>query len=171
MVSALKKISGVLTTIMKYAMIVMFIWMVVSLGIQVVARYVFKASFVWSLESARYVMIWMIFIGATEVIFNSDHIKVTIVEDILKGAGKRIVLLVQDVVCLIFSLLLAYYSFPQVVLASKAVSANMDINMGIVFAIFPVVTILMALGYVFRIILLFAGPEQKASLEKGGEQP
>ena len=66
MVSALKKISGVLTTVMKYAMIVMFIWMVVSLGIQVVARYVFKASFVWSLESARYVMIWMIFIGATE---------------------------------------------------------------------------------------------------------
>ena len=164
MVSTLEKVSNVLTKIMRVAMIILFAWMVVALGIQVGARYIFHKSFVWSDESARYFMIWMIFIGATEIIFNDEHIKVTIVEDLVHGIGKRILLFIQDIIGLFFSLMLAYYSFPQVELASKAVSSNMGINMGIVYGIFPVVTILMAIAYIFRLILVFAKKP-----EKGGE--
>ena len=109
--------------------------------------------------------IWMVFIGATEIIFNDEHIKVTVIEDLVHGLGKKIVLVLQDIVGLIFSVMLAYYSFPQVALASKAVSSNMDINMGIVYGIFPVVTILMVVAYLFRLILVFAKQP-----EKGGEQ-
>ena len=163
MVSTLQKVSDVLTKIMRVVMVVLFIWMVVSLGIQVGARYIFHKSFVWSEESARYCMIWMVFIGATEIIFNDEHIKVTVIEDLVHGLGKKIVL--EDIVGLIFSVMLAYYSFPQVALASKAVSSNMDINMGIVYGIFPVVTILMVVAYLFRLILVFAKQP-----EKGGEQ-
>lgn len=163
MVSTLDKVSGVLTKIMKVVMIALFIWMTFSLGIQVVARYVFSKSFVWSEESARYCMIWMVFIGATEIIFNGEHIKVTVVEDLLRGLGKKIVLLIQDIAGLVFSIIMAVYSFPQVELASKAVSSNMNINMGIVYGIFPVVTILMIVAYLFRIILQFA----KKSEEEG----
>lgn len=165
MVTTLQKVSDGLTKIMKVVMVILFIWMVVALGIQVGARYIFHKSFVWSDESARYCMIWMVFIGATEIIFNDEHIKVTVVEDLVHGLGKRVLLIIQDVIGLIFSVMLAYYSFPQVALASKAVSSNMDINMGIVYGIFPVVTILMAVAYVFRLIVVFAGKS-----EKGGEQ-
>lgn len=167
MVSNLQKVSNGLTKAMHVVMILLFIWMVFSLGIQVVARYVFNKSFVWSEESARYCMIWMVFIGATEILFNGDHIKVSIVEDLLKGAGKRLILVIQDILGLIFSLMLAYYSFPQVALASKAVSSNMDVNMGIVYGIFPVVTILMAVAFVFRLILTLA---KKGGDVEGGEQ-
>ena len=41
MVSTLQKVSDVLTKIMRVVMVVLFIWMVVSLGIQVGARYIF----------------------------------------------------------------------------------------------------------------------------------
>ena len=165
MVTTLQKVSNVLTKIMKVVMVILFIWMVVSLGLQVGARYIFDKSFVWSEEAARYFLIWMVFIGATEIIFNDEHIKVTVVEDLVRGAGKRVLLIIQDVIGLIFSVMLAYYSFPQVALASKAVSSNMDINMGIVYGIFPVVTILMTVAYIFRLILVFAKQP-----EKGGEQ-
>ena len=47
MVSTLQKVSDVLTKIMRVVMVVLFIWMVVSLGIQVGARYIFHKSFVW----------------------------------------------------------------------------------------------------------------------------
>ncbi len=156
MVLGMRKISRVLTTMMKYTMIALFIWMVVSLGIQVFARYLFHKSFIWSEESARYCMIWMIFIGTTEIIFNNSHIKITILQDAVRGVGKKAVFAIQDIICIVFSVVLAYYSFPQVALSAKAVSSNMNINMGIVFAIFPVVTILMAVGYLFKLILLFA---------------
>ena len=165
MVSTLDKVSGVLTKIMKVVMVALLIWMTFSLGIQVVARYVCSKSFVWSEESARYCMIWMVFIGATEILLNDEHIKVTVVEDLLHGLGKKIIVLIQDIAGLLFSVIMAIYSFPQVELASKAVSSNMNINMGIVYGIFPVVTILMIVAYLFRIILLFAKKE-----EKEGEQ-
>lgn len=160
MVSTLEKVSNVLTKIMKVLMVVLFVWMTFALTVQVVARYVFSKGFVWTDESARYCMIWMIFIGATEIIFNGDHIKVTVVEDMLRGLGKKIVVLIQYIAGLVFSVIMAWYSFPQVQLASKAVSSNMNINMGIVYGIFPVITILMIIGYIFRIILMFAKKEE-----------
>lgn len=161
MVSTLDKVSNVLTKIMKVLMIALFVWMTFALTVQVVARYVFSKGFVWTDESARYCMIWMVFIGATEIIFNGDHIKVTVVEDLLRGLGKKIAILVQYIAGLVFSIIMAVYSFPQVQLASKAVSSNMNVNMGIVYGIFPVVTILMIIGYIFRIILLLVKKDEK----------
>lgn len=168
MVTNIKKVSAVLTKIMKYVIIALFIWMTVSLSIQVVARYIFMKSFVWSEESARYCMIWMIFLGAAEVIFNSEHIKVTIVEDLLGGLGKKVIIIIQNIIGLIFSVILLWYSFPQVKLASLAVSSNMDINMGIIYAIFPVAAIMMILGYLAKIVLLIADKGETSGPENGG---
>lgn len=165
-VTTLQKISNVITKIMKVLMIVFLAYMVISLGAEVIARYIFKHSFFWANESARYIMIWMIFIGAGEIIFNDEHIKVTVIEDLLKGRVKGGLNLVQDIIGLVMAVIMVYYSFPQVKLAAKAVSANMSINMAIVYGIFPVATILMALGYVFRIIIKIASAVQK----KGGEE-
>ena len=156
MVSTLEKTSKFLTKIMKVCMVVLLIWMTFAMTVQVVARYIFSKGFVWTDESTRYCMIWLIFIGATEIIFNGDHIKVTVIEDLLRGVGKKVIILIQYIAGLVFSVIMAVYSFPQVKLAAKAVSSNMNINMGIVYGIFPVVTILMIVGYIVRIILMFA---------------
>ena len=161
MVSTLGKVSNVLTKIMKVVMIILFAWMTFALTVQVVARYVFSKGFVWTDESARYCMIWLIFIGATEILFNGEHIKVTVVEDLTRGIGKKIVLLIQEIAGLGFSIVMAVYSFPQVKLAAKAVSSNMNINMGIVYGIFPVVTILMIAAYLVRIILCLTKKDEK----------
>lgn len=161
MVSTLEKTSSVLTKIMKACMVILLIWMTFAMTVQVVARYIFSKGFVWTDESTRYCMIWLIFIGATEIIFNGDHIKVTVIEDILRGKGKKIIILIQYIAGLAFSVIMAIYSFPQVKLAAKAVSSNMNINMGIVYGIFPVVTILMIVGYIVRIILMFVKKDEK----------
>lgn len=160
MVSTLEKASSVLTKIMKVCMVALLIWMTFAMTVQVVARYIFSKGFVWTDESTRYCMIWLIFIGATEIIFNGDHIKVTVIEDLLRGMGKKIVILIQYIAGLAFSVIMAIYSFPQVQLATKAVSSNMNINMGIVYGIFPVVTILMIIGYIVRIILMFVKKDE-----------
>ena len=164
MVSTLEKTSKVLTKIMKVCMVVLIIWMTFAMTVQVVARYIFSKGFVWTDESTRYCMIWLIFIGATEIIFNGDHIKVTVIEDLLRGVGKKIVILIQYIAGLVFSIIMAVYSFPQVKLAAKAVSSNMNINMGIVYGIFPVVTILMIIGYIVRIILMFAKKNEEGEV-------
>ena len=170
MVSTLQKISDVLTKIIKVVMVVLFAWMVISLGIQVFARYIFHKSFVWTDESARYCMIWMVFLGASEILFNDEHIKVTVIEDLLHGASKKVLAVIQDIIGLVFSIMLAYYSFRQLALACKAVSSNMGVNMGIIYTFFPIFTILMIIAYVFRLILVFAGGDKGEQLREGGEQ-
>lgn len=167
-VATLQKISNVITKIMKVLMIIFFAYMVLSLGVEVISRYIFKHSFIWANESARYTMIWMIFVGATEIMFNDEHIKVTVIEDLLKGKARKILNIVQDVIGLIMSVLMVSYSFPQVQLATKAVSSNMGINMGIVYGIFPVVTILMAVAYAFRIVIKLVTTKKDAT-EEGGD--
>lgn len=167
-VTTLQKISNVITKIMKVLMIIFFAYMVISLGVEVISRYIFSKSFIWANESARYIMIWMIFIGAAEIMFNDEHIKVTVVEDLLKGKAHKVLNIVQEVIGLIMSVLMISYSFPQVRLASKAVSSNMGINMGIVYGIFPVVTILMAVAYLFRIVIKLV-PEKKNDVAEGGD--
>ena len=167
-VTTIQKISDVITKILKALMIICFAYMVIVLGAEVIMRYIFSKSFIWANESARYLMIWMVFIGAVEIMLNDDHIKVTVVEDLLKGKAKKVLNIVQDLVCLVMSVMMAAYSFPQVTLASKAVSSNMGINMGIVYGIFPVVTILMIIAYLFRIIIKVI-PAKEDGIEKGGD--
>ena len=168
---AIQKISNGLTKIIKVIMIVLFIYMVVSMGAHVIARYVFSAGFVWANESARYCMIWLIVIGAVEILLNDEHIKVTIIEDALKGKSKRVLLVIQDILGIVFSAMLFYYSIPQMMLAAKSVSPNMGISMAISYGIFPVITALMIIAYIFRIILAAKGGNQAAGEpEKGGEQ-
>lgn len=164
-VTTLQKTSDVITKILKFLMIIIFAYMVIILGAEVILRYLFKHSILWANESARYLMIWMVYLGAVEIMLNDDHIKVTVVEDLLKGMPKKILNIIQDVVCLIMSVVMATYSFPQVKLAAKAVSSNMGINMGIVYGIFPVVTILMIVAYLIRIIVKIA----PAKNEEGGD--
>lgn len=167
-VTTLQRISDVITKILKIVMIIIFAYMVIILGAEVILRYIVKHSILWANESARYLMIWMVFIGAVEIMLNDEHIKVTVVEDLMKGTAKKVLRIIQDVVGLVMSVLLAIYSFPQVTLASKAVSSNMNINMGIVYGIFPVVTILMIVAYLFRIIVKLV-PAKKEIAEEGGD--
>ncbi len=168
-VTTLQKISSVITKIVKVLLVIFFAYMVLSLGLEVISRYIFKHSFFWANESARYIMIWLIFFGAAEIMFNDEHIKVTVIEDLLKCKARKVLNIVQDVVGLIMSVMMVSYSFPQVQLAAKAVSSNMNINMGIVYAVFPVATILMAVAYLFRIVIKLA-PTKGETAEEGGDK-
>ncbi len=47
---------------------------------QVIARFVFKISAPWTEESARYVFIWMTFIGASYAASKSNHIRMDLIE-------------------------------------------------------------------------------------------
>lgn len=172
MVPAMKKVTGVLSVFLKYVMIALFVYMVVGISIEVFARYLFHKSFVWTEEPARYCMIWMIFIGSTEIAFNSEHIKVSIVEDFARGIGKKAVNAIQYIISIVFAVLLFRFSIPAVALASKAISSNTTLNMGLVYGFFPVISLLMVVAYLFKLILLFAdkAPRLPAQSEEKGEQ-
>ncbi|MBP1926428.1 TRAP-type C4-dicarboxylate transport system permease small subunit [Sedimentibacter acidaminivorans] len=64
---------------------------VVIMGIQVIMRYVFRSSLVWSEEVSRYLFIWMVFIGISYGIKNGSHMRIDMLEHFFpklrKGLG------------------------------------------------------------------------------------
>jgi C4-dicarboxylate transporter DctQ subunit len=55
---------------------VLLAFMCVMVAVQVVLRYVFSFSFVWSEELIRYLMIWMVMIGSALVQDKNEHIRI-----------------------------------------------------------------------------------------------
>ena len=61
---------------------------VISMGTQVFARYVFDKPFQWSEELARLALIWMTFVSATFVLADGQHIAVDMLSNRLGARGK-----------------------------------------------------------------------------------
>ena len=58
--------------------------------LQVFSRYLFNFSFVWAEELVRYLMIWMVMIGASLVQSKNDHIRIDFFPLLAGPKGRRI---------------------------------------------------------------------------------
>jgi TRAP-type C4-dicarboxylate transport system permease small subunit len=116
-----------------FILIVLSILTVVVVFIQVVMRYLLGSSLVWSEELARYVFIWMIYIGVSYGVKRQAHISVDAVALIFKRKGKLIFAICANLAFLAFAVLLCYYSFEVVAQVTRK-SPAMNIPMQLVYA-------------------------------------
>lgn len=62
-------------------------YFVFATALQVVARFVLKTSMPWTEETARYALIWMTFLGSAFAAKRGTHIRVDILESLMKKNG------------------------------------------------------------------------------------
>ncbi len=62
--------------------------------VQVVARYVLHLPISWPEESARFVAVWLTFVGAAAAGAKHEQIAVNLFEPLLRGLGKRLLSIV-----------------------------------------------------------------------------
>lgn len=151
----IEKINGVISKVLTAIIIILFIWMIVAFSIQVFGRYIFSTGFPWTEELTRYGMIWMVFLGAAWIIFNGEHVKITILEDVLKGRTKKTIMIVQTIMGLLFVAAIFYFSIGQLSLAAKGRSANTGISNAMQYMVFPISMILSCWGYITKLIRQF----------------
>lgn len=77
-----------LTCLERLAAAGMLVTILVTMGAQVVARYVFHRPISWSEEWARFALIWLAFLAAAFVMAEGRHIAVDLVSSRLGGRGK-----------------------------------------------------------------------------------
>ena len=96
-------------------------------------------------------MIWSVFLGAAYIALNLEHVKVSIVEDIMKSERQKQVLqVVQHVVSLIFVAIVLKYGFMQLSIAKLSKSANTGLSMLFPYMVFPVAFVLLTYAYFYR---------------------
>ena len=120
--------------------IVLFISMVMLVLAQVIARKFFE-PLVWSEELARYVFIWVAFIGWVIATHNKSHIRISLVADRSGPKLKLALGLFSNLSVMAFALIFA-------IKGMKLVDNNLDIetvtlffNFWLVYAIIPVTAV------------------------------
>ncbi len=56
--------------------------------VNVIARYFFNTSFSWSEELARYIIVWVSFLGVSSCARFDAHVKVDLLPNLLKGKAR-----------------------------------------------------------------------------------
>lgn len=86
--------------------IILFFVMVILVAGQVILRFVFQAGFSWAEELARYLFVWVIYFCISYASRNSRHIKLSVVLNLFPDTGKKVLMLISDIMFLVFSLAL-----------------------------------------------------------------
>lgn len=76
-------LDAVLARVARWAIIVMMAAMTVAVFLQVLFRYLFDTPLSWSEELSRFAFVWVCFLGAAVLVRGNQHIRVTIVEDVV----------------------------------------------------------------------------------------
>lgn len=125
------------------------------LFLNVIMRYIFLYPIYWAEELSRYLMVWMIFVGASQVTIKGGHVAVDIVPRLLPKKINMILGLLVNLVCILFSIVLAYFAYKQMIRVKIAgqISPAMELPMWIAYLAIPFGTVLMLIRYIQQLSL------------------
>jgi TRAP-type C4-dicarboxylate transport system permease small subunit len=81
----------------------------ISVGIQVVSRYLFNVSFGWAEEFPLFVFLWVCFIAAAAAYRQDSHLGVSLVFDRLPGRFRKVARYIELFLTLAFFFVIFYY--------------------------------------------------------------
>ena len=111
--------------------IFMLVVMVCSMGWQVFGRYVLGRSPAWAEELARYMMVWLTFLGAAAVLRSGAHLTVTAFHDFLGARGKSALLVLRDLIMFGLCVSMSWAGWKFAALNAVQESAAMEIPMSV----------------------------------------
>jgi len=130
------------------------------ISVQIVSR-VFFTSVSWTEEVARFMLIWITFLGAALAYQQGRHIAVTLLCDSLPSGLRRAVSCAGLLVTIAFLVMLAMVGWHYMGLQSLQKSPSLRISMGLVYAVMPVCAVLMAALSAIDLLRLLRGGETR----------
>lgn len=144
-----KMLNGLRSVLSWFSFTAMLV-MLALIFVQVVTRYCFGYTAEWSEELARFLFVWVVFLGSALVMGESGHLAVEFVPLHYKGKpfGKVLEILI-NVASYAFILLLLVQGAKMTKVMTFQTSPGLEISMSYVYAVIPVSCALMLL-YVIR---------------------
>ena len=107
--------------------------------IEVIRRYAFGDSSAWGEMTARYAFVYMTYAAAAEGIRQKKHIRVDLIDKIIKPKSMTLLNVYYDILVTIVAILVIYYSLKliNVQLTFGIVMTAADINMAFAQAALP----------------------------------
>lgn len=114
--------------------------MTILILLQVIMRYVFSNSLSWSEELARYMFLWLSWIGASYAVREHSHLRVEMFANLFKDKKRIVFEILVYIGWAIFTVFLAYQGFRATAFLfdSGQLSSAMEMPMYIPYASVPV---------------------------------
>lgn len=119
--------------------------MFVVVGFNVFSRYVLNSSLGWADELARFIFIWVSFLGAVVAYHKNEHVGLDfVVNRVASKKVRQVLRLIGEVLVLLVLVCLVYYGW-IVAMSATNVSPALYIPMWIVYIVVPLSGLFMVL--------------------------
>lgn len=156
MLAALKRVDRVLSAVLSAVVVAGMVSLAAVITLQIVSR-MFFTSVSWTEEVARFLLIWITFLGATLAFQQGRHIAVHILRDSLPPSLRRIVSGAGILIAIAFLATLTWIGWTYMTLQSFQRSSALRIPMNNIYFVMPLAGALMASLSVIDLIRLCAG--------------
>lgn len=165
------KLSNVITKIEEVIMAILMGILTVIMVVAVIFRYFLENPIPWATEVSIYLFIWFSFIGGSWGLKFGTQAAVTFLLDALSENKKRILKIVQDIIMLLFLVIILFYSMKWLMLPSTMLqkSISLGIPMWIPYSAVPTGILFATVHIIARLIRLFKNEETLQENEIGDE--
>ncbi len=140
---------------------VIFCSMMIVVTAQIIMRYVFNHPILWSEEFARYVYVWLVYIGSAYGVTQEKHVAVTILTDRLPQKARMALHLICNLLIIAALGYMLPHSVKYLGKQSGLRSGCMQIPMSMVFAAIPAGYTLIIIHMVLQSAMLLCKKEEK----------
>ncbi len=132
--------------------------MLVTIFAQVITRYGFSYTPEWSEELARYLFVYVVFLGSALIMGESGHLAVEFLPNRFKGTVFGKLLAALSLLCgYLFVLILLVQGAKMTEVMTFQESPGLGISMSYVYAVIPVSAVLMMLYLIRDTLRIFRG--------------
>lgn len=115
----------------RWALLIFYMMLVVTMAIEVIRREVFAYSSVWGEEIVRYAFIYLAWIGAAAAVRERAHIRIDVIMHYVGPRMKAALYILGDLVMAAVAIVALYWSWETALVSAKfgSVSAGLRVSM------------------------------------------
>lgn len=126
--------------------------MMIILAYNVVARFI-GGGIPWYMESTQYLNVWAMFIAGIGICVSSEHLRISMIEDVLPGKMKLIQKILVGIVTIAFYVLLAYGTYLLAIKSKQQISTMRPLKMAYVYWPLPIASGMSAVSTCIALII------------------
>lgn len=151
----MKKLINGIANLYTYAALIGFFGLISILTLEIISRYIFNYSFVWSQEFASILICWITFLGFGKVIVDREDISITyFIRKYSNEKTRKVVAIFNSVLLFTTSIIMLIYSFKLTVENIDKTTLIMRTSSAWYYAPLVLLMILVVLYSIYQLILI-----------------
>ena len=134
---SLQKIRSLVTYLNNNAerilLLILYTYIVFIIGAEVFRRFVLNMSSIWGSESARYMFIYLTWIGASWGVHKRLHIRIDIIHGYVSERTTGLLYIIGDIMMLVFSVTTVYVTIPLIQNSINFNTVSQGLRMNLAF--------------------------------------